>query len=253
MLGIYNISVYIKLNKGREINDCFISAYVSARLFWTSNGTVLLCIKRTRKAGLITTLSPVTLGIIFTIVLEVGGYNATKEAVDRANSESDTSVSHAAEEESSDDSATDDGIIDSKDYLTDWTSDRKGLKTSIEGVSIFKVDPTKLEEDGEEGKGLIVISYKIKNTSDIDFDTYPDQGVLVVNGKQIDASSIQSDDIGGEIMKDVTNEGTVVYVLPTLSHVNDIKNIRLKWDSGYDTDDLDDDSFKTFDAQLILK
>lgn len=221
--------------------------------FGLVTGIVLLCIKRTRKAGLITTLSSVALGIIFTIVLAVGGYNATNEAVDRANSESDSSVSQTTEEESSDDSSTDDGIIDSKDYLTDWSSDWKGLKTSIEGVSVFKVDPAKLEEDGEEGEGLVAVSYKIKNTSDIDFDTYPDQGVLVVNGKQIDASTMQSDDIGGEIMKDVTNEGTVVYVLPTLSHVNDIKNIRLKWDAGYDTDDLDDDSFKTFDAQLNLK
>ncbi|HHH8711895.1 TPA: hypothetical protein ACP3T5_001590, partial [Listeria monocytogenes] len=49
--------------------------------FGLVTGIVLLCIKRTRKAGLITTISSVILGIIFTIVLAVGGFNAVKEGV----------------------------------------------------------------------------------------------------------------------------------------------------------------------------
>ncbi|EBD1503615.1 hypothetical protein LMU08_002379 [Listeria monocytogenes] len=178
--------------------------------------------------------------------------NAKEESKEKststANESEDLTEETPAEEEESDS-----GIIDNEDYATSWSDDWKGLQTKISSVSVFKVDSAKLAEDGEDGEGLIVVNYELNNNSEIDFNTYPDQGVLVADGKQIDASMINSDDLGGELMQGVSRDGAVVYILPTLNDVSDIKDIRLTWSANYETDNYEEDSFKDYDARITLK
>lgn len=54
-------------------------------------GIILICMKKTRKAGIITTVSSVCVGIIFTIVLVVGAVNEGVKAIDEASSDSNYS------------------------------------------------------------------------------------------------------------------------------------------------------------------
>ncbi len=48
----------------------------------------------------------------------------------------------------------------------------------------------------------------------MDFDTYPDQATMVVEGQQIEAEMFLSDSIGGEILSGVTKEGIVTFSVP---------------------------------------
>ncbi|EIT3790403.1 hypothetical protein V8K30_001647 [Listeria monocytogenes] len=193
--------------------------------------------------------------IVFSFGLTACG-NSSDSAKEESKEESTSTTNESedlTEDETTMEEETDSGIIDSEDYATSWSEDWKGLQTKISSVSVFKVDPAKLEEDGEEGEGLVIVNYEINNTSKIDFNTYPEQGVLVTNGGQIEASMFESDDVGGEIMQGVSKDGAVVYVLPTLNDVSDIKDIRLTWSASYETDNYEEDSFKDYDARITLK
>ncbi|AHJ05817.1 hypothetical protein [Listeria monocytogenes] len=54
-------------------------------------------------------------------------------------------------------------------------------------------------------------------------------------------------------MQGVNKDGAVVYILPTLNDVSDIKDIRLTWSANYETDNYEEDSFKDYDARITLK
>ncbi|EAC8723230.1 hypothetical protein QNS97_000758 [Listeria monocytogenes] len=193
--------------------------------------------------------------IVFSFGLTACG-NSSDSAKEESKEESTSTANESeglTEEAPAEEEESDSGIIDSEDYATSWSDDWKGLQTKISSVSVFKVDSAKLAEDGEDGEGLIVVNYELNNNSEIDFNTYPDQGVLVADGKQIDASMINSDDLGGELMQGVNKNGAVVYILPTLNDVSDIKEIRLTWSANYETDNYEEDSFKDYDARITLK
>ncbi|HHR3168042.1 hypothetical protein [Listeria monocytogenes] len=193
--------------------------------------------------------------LVFSFGLSACG--SSSDSAKEESKEESTSTTNESEDLTEDETTmeeeTDSGIIDSEDYATSWSDDWKGLQTKISSVSVFKVDSAKLAEDGEDGEGLIVVNYELNNNSEIDFNTYPDQGVLVADGKQIDASMINSDDLGGELMQGVSKDGAVVYILPTLNDVSDIKDIRLTWSASYETDNYEEDSFKDYDARITLK
>ncbi|HFL0016837.1 TPA: hypothetical protein ACGXXK_000275 [Listeria monocytogenes] len=193
--------------------------------------------------------------LVFSFGLSACG--SSSDSAKEESKEESTSTTNESEDLTEDETTmeeeTDSGIIDSEDYATSWSEDWKGLQTKISSVSVFKVDSAKLAEDGEDGEGLIVVNYELNNNSEIDFNTYPDQGVLVADGKQIDASMINSDDLGGELMQGVSKDGAVVYILPTLNDVSDIKDIRLTWSASYETDNYEEDSFKDYDARITLK
>lgn len=68
-------------------------------------GIVLICMKKTRKAGIITTVSSVGVGIIFTILLVVGAVNEGVKAVDEASSDGNyTSDTDTSSDNTADDS-----------------------------------------------------------------------------------------------------------------------------------------------------
>ncbi|EUJ44393.1 hypothetical protein [Listeria rocourtiae] len=50
-------------------------------------------------------------------------------------------------------------------------------------------------------KTPLLICTAPQNSGELDFDTYPDQATVLVEGQQLEASMLASDNIGGEILK----------------------------------------------------
>ncbi|MFC6323999.1 hypothetical protein [Companilactobacillus baiquanensis] len=128
-----------------------------------------------------------------------------------------------------------------------------GTKVNIDRVKVAKIKPFKdKEEDNHVYKGIILVHFNVEASRDINF--YPSQGTLVTSdGQQVDANMYSSDDFDGDIAKNAKKSGNVLYTLTTLNNPKDIKNIRLKWDANYDTDDVEDDSaYKTYDITVNL-
>lgn len=146
------------------------------------------------------------------------------------------------------------GVIATQLYATKWSDDWKGLKTKITEVSIIKMEASAMETMMMEGEGIIAIKFELENNSDQDdFNTYPDQATLLVDGQQVDASMFGSDSVGGELLKSAKKEGVVNFEIPKLEDVKAIKKIRLKWTSSVDTDDYSDENIKEFDVTIDLK
>lgn len=138
------------------------------------------------------------------------------------------------------------------EYNVSYSEDWQGLKTSISKVVIAELSESEMKNQNLENKYIAQIYFKIENTSDKDFNVYPDQGTLVIEGQQISADMWFSDDIGGEILRGVTKEGMVTFSIPKLSNVKNIPNIRLIWSANFDTDNFDEESSKEFDVSLDL-
>lgn len=135
--------------------------------FGLVTGIVLLCIKRTRKAGLITTLSSVAVGIIFSIVLAVGGYNAVKDTVSEKPSNhsisSEDSSSNNSEEDYDDESSNTDeieslSIGDSESF----SNEDDGTSVDVKIKEAQKVTPS--ADDESTGKYFIKATVEFKNT-----------------------------------------------------------------------------------------
>ncbi len=175
-------------------------------------------------------------------------HKATTSKTKNTNSSNTTSTKKLS---LSDDSFTIDKEVDYNPNYNDnsWAQ----TKVNISKVRVIKIK-AKNYYDGDKTyrvKGIIMVHFKVTPTRDIDF--YPTQGTLVTNGQQVDADSGNSDDFDGEISKGATQTGNVVFVLKNMADVNSIKNIRLKWDADYDTDNYDDDnSSKTYDITMNL-
>ena len=167
------------------------------------------------------------------------------------NTKTDTSNFSSENDSSSIDSS--DGVIAREIYKTDWSEDWNGLVTKITDVSIAKMEKASMEEYGMDGDGLVGVKFTIENTSDKDFNTYPDQGTLVIDGQQIEASMIASEHIGGDILKGVKKEGVIAFIVPTLNDVTAISELRLKWNSNFDTDNYEEESYKNNDITIKLK
>lgn len=175
-------------------------------------------------------------------------HKATTSKTKNTNSSNTTSTKKLS---LSDDSFTIDKEVDYNPNYNDnsWAQ----TKVNINKVRVIKIK-TKNYYDGDKTypvQGIIMVHFKVTPTRDIDF--YPTQGTLVTNGQQVDADSGNSDDFDGEISKGATQTGNVVFILKKMTDVNLIKNIRLKWDADYDTDNYDDDnSSKTYDITMNL-
>ena len=114
-------------------------------------------------------------------------------------------------------------------YNSSWSDEWKGLKHEIDQVMVYK-EP-KIDEDTEY-EAAIVIHFVVKNESKKDFSTFPDQATLATNtGKQIDADTFSSEDIGGELMSGAEKSGHVLFPVEKLDDVENIEWIRLKWDA----------------------
>jgi len=134
-----------------------------------------------------------------------------------------------------------------------WSEDYQGLKTEIQKVVVSDKAP-RMNDDGEEVKSSAVgVKFKIENTTDGKFTTYPDQATLVTStGEQVDADMAISDSLGGEIDKGVIKEGDVVFYLDR-GEADKITWVKLKWDVRPGAEDSFDSTGKTNEVELKLK
>lgn len=179
--------------------------------------------------------------------------SATKSAKTRNTKKSDTTAASSGKQlKLSEDTFT---IESEKDFNPNWTDSSWADSTfSIDKVRVIKIKQQKYY-DGDKTypvQGLIMVHFKIKAGRDI--STYPNQGTIITDdGQQIDATMNNSDDYDGEIAKGVTKDGYTTFIFKKMSSASQFKTLRLKWDSNYETDDMDDDnSDKTFDITINL-
>jgi type II secretory pathway pseudopilin PulG len=146
-------------------------------------------------------------------------------------------------------------VLSKQVYDPNWSdSTWAGTTVKIDKVSVIKIKPlTDHDEDDNVYNGVVKVHYVVSPTRDINF--YATQGVLNTDdGQQVDANDYTSDDFDGEINKGATKSGNVIYTLKTLKNVKDIKNLRLKWDANYETDNYEDDnSDHTYDITVNLQ
>ena len=91
--------------------------------------------------------------------------------------------------------------VDRAEYSANFSEDWNGLTTNINKVVIVELSDDEIEMQGLENKYAVQVYFEITNNSDMDFDTYPDQATMVVEGQQIEAEMFLSDSIGGEILR----------------------------------------------------
>ncbi|AHI40555.1 hypothetical protein [Enterococcus faecalis] len=192
----------------------------------------------------------ILLGLILASALSLGACSNNKEdatqgsAKLRASSKSEESSTLTQEEKIP--------TVNRAEYTVSFSEDWQGLKTSISKVIIAELSKSEMENQKLENKYVAQVYFKIENTSDKDFNVYPDQGTLVIEGQQIDADMWFSDDLGGEILHGVTKEGLVTFSIPKISNVDNVPNIRLIWRANFDTDNYNEESSKDFDVSFDL-
>ncbi|EUJ46189.1 hypothetical protein [Listeria fleischmannii] len=191
--------------------------------------------------------------ILLVILWAIGNSNSSAESDKDTKEPKTASVKNTDTEDQSDSSSEDDGIIDKQDYITSWSDDWKGLKTSIDEVTVIKLTKEKMDELDAEGDGIIDVHFKLENNGTTDFNTYPDQATMVVGGQQIDASPFLSDSIGGELLKSAKTDGNVAFEIPKMDSASEFKEIRLKWSADYDTDNIDEDFSHDYDVTLKIQ
>lgn len=137
-------------------------------------------------------------------------------------------------------------------YTANWSESWNGLDCKINKVHIAEMSPEELAEKGLDNKYIVMVHYIITNNSDKDFNIYPNQGTLVIEGQQVEAILSEGDNLGGEILKGVTKDGVIMYSVKNIENVSNVKNIRLKWPADYSTDNYEEDSYKDFDVTFNL-
>ncbi|MDN3037220.1 DUF4352 domain-containing protein [Enterococcus faecium] len=189
-----------------------------------------------------------------------GSTDNTSTTSGTATVQNDSTSESSSVVESSLDETTETSIVESEspsvnraEYSADFSEDWKGLVTKINKVVIAELTDDELEKQGLENKYAVQVYFSIDNTSDTDFNIYPDQSTLVIEGQQIEAEMFLSDSIGGEILSGVSKEGIVTFSVPKIEDVSNVANIRLKWEADYDTDNYDEESYKEFDVTFDLR
>lgn len=172
--------------------------------------------------------------------------NATEVKESEVSSVESESVAEIAEE-------LPEGVEARNVFTTDWSEEWHDTTFKISDVSVVKYT----EEEAVEftdSEYLLGVNFSIQNNGDHAISTYPDQGIAIINGKQYDADMMLSDSIGGDIIDGSTVEGMVIFAVPDLTTVDDVKELRLTWPAN-DYDDITDidDTDKDFDITLELK
>ncbi|WP_405131919.1 hypothetical protein MHB43_10455 [Paenibacillus sp. FSL H8-0317] len=109
-----------------------------------------------------------------------------------------------------------------------WSDDFNGVKSSIEKVVVTDQAPKDYDESNLTASA-VGIKFKIENTTDKLWTTYPDQAELITStGEQLQADLFVSDDLGGEIEEGVIKEGNVIWFLER-GHAADVKWVKVKW------------------------
>lgn len=193
--------------------------------------------------------------VLSAIVLAAcGGGNKKEEkaGVATAKTSANVSESSATEETEVVEKANSDSVVERQEYASEWSEDWNGLVSKVTKVVLVEITDVEKEEKMLDSNFLTQVYFEVNNTSDKDFNTYPDQATLVISGQQVEADMFGSDHIGGEIMAGVTKQGMVTFQIPNPIKVSEIHDIRLKWSSDYNTDNYEEDSHKDFDVSLNL-
>lgn len=134
-----------------------------------------------------------------------------------------------------------------------WNDDFKGLKTEIQKVVVSDKAPG-MDDNGEEiTTSAVGVQFKIENTTEGKFVTYPDQATLVTStGEQVEADMIYSEDIGGEIDKGVIKEGDVIFYLKR-GNADKIEWVKLSWNGNTGGETDSDVEYKEWETELKLK
>lgn len=199
---------------------------------------------------------------IFTVALAVllsacgnAGTDAAKDELKKNDdNKSEAKVNTSENEKSDKDEKESAESEDIWTYYNDatWSDEFNGLKIEVQKVVVTEKAPTLEDENAEES--AIGVKFKVENTSERVFSTYPDQAVLVTStGEQIDMPDMfLSDHIGGEIHEGVIKEGDVIWYLER-GHALDVEWIKLEWNA---TDEEEEDyskAYHTFSTKLDLK
>ena len=129
-----------------------------------------------------------------------------------------------------------------------------GTDVKIDQVKVLKIRPITSEDENDRVyHGMVTVHFNISPSQDITMS--PTQGVLVTSdGQQVNADSYSSDTFDGDIAKDVTKAGNVVFFLTAMDDPKTIKTIQLKWDAHYDGVSFDDTTnFHDYDVTLNLR
>jgi hypothetical protein len=133
-----------------------------------------------------------------------------------------------------------------------WTDDFKGLKSEI--MKVVVTDKAPDLEDESKKASAVGVKFKMENTTDGKFTTYPDQAVLVTStGEQIDMPEMfVSDNLGGEIDKGVIKEGNIIWYLER-GEAEKIEWIKMSW-YAVEGDEMNmDGERKEYEVELKLK
>jgi len=136
-------------------------------------------------------------------------------------------------------------VLEKKDFKLSFSDNSwNAASVQINKVSILKLKPFKNDDSAKTNvQGFIIIHMSV--TPNRDITTYPDQGTLVTSdGQQIDAqlSTVEGykENWAGDIAKGVKKDGDIMFPIEKMSDINDIKNLRVKFNGYYDTDNYED-------------
>lgn len=167
---------------------------------------------------------------------------ATQKTVETSNNENTSSTDTEELEE---------GVAARNKYTVNWSEDWHDVNFKITDVSVVEYNDEQAIA-ALDTTFIAGVKFVITNNSDHKISTYPDQGKLVINGKQYDANMFVSDDVGGEVMNGSSIEGVVAYPLKDIASVDDVKEIRVVWSANdFDSGDMTDTG-KDFDIPLQL-
>lgn len=134
-----------------------------------------------------------------------------------------------------------------------WTDNFNGLKLTVEKVVVSDKAPEETDPTKKDASA-VGVRFKLENTTQGKFTTYPDQAHLVTStGEQIDMPTmLGSDHIGGEIDTGVIKEGNVIWYLQR-GHASDIKWIKLQFDNHVGGEEQFDGAHKTEEFTINLQ
>lgn len=164
---------------------------------------------------------------------------------------SDTESSSSVDEKGEALEELPDGVDARNTFTVDWSEDWHDVNFKITDISVAQYSDEEII-NAMDAEFMIGVKFVITNSSDHKITTYPDQGKVVINGKQADSNMFVSDDVGGEIMNGSSVEGVVVYPLKDIASVDDVKEVRVVWNAtDFDSGNMDDTG-KDFDVPLQL-
>lgn len=195
-----------------------------------------------------------SLGLValFSVGLAACGSNDDSKKEKNGTATPKTEETSAKESSSSSEGeALEEGVAARNKYTVSWSEDWHDVNFKITDVSVVEYDDEQATA-ALDTNFIAGVKFVITNNSDHKISTYPDQGKLVINGKQYDANMMVSDNVGGEVMNGSSVEGVVAYPLKDIESVDDVKEIRVVWSaSDFDSGNMDDTG-KDFDVPLQL-